>query len=192
MTLYILSGKYKGFKLVTPKRRETRPATSLLRGMVFDSCQELIDGARVLDLFSGSGAMGIEALSRGAAFVTFNDLSEECVKASRANLKIIGKENEGEVFRIDAFSLLDRLKQEPYDLILLHPPYPIGLSGYTRLIEQLGQKKHLYSPSTHLFLEIPGQLEKSLTLLIEKHFNIIKCKSRSTWALFHLTPLGNL
>ena len=68
MALYVLSGQYKGFKLATPKRRETRPATSLLRGMVFDSCQDIIEGARVLDLFSGSGAMGIEALSRGASY----------------------------------------------------------------------------------------------------------------------------
>ncbi len=185
MALYVLSGKYKGFKLAAPKRRETRPATSLLRGMVFDSCQEITEGARVLDLFSGSGAMGIEALSRGASFVTFNDLSQECVETIRQNLKIIDRVDAGEVFKVDAFSLLERLKKDPYDLILLHPPYPIGLAGYTRLIDLITTKKNLYSENTHFFLEVPGKLEKTIAPLVENSFKIIKCKSRSTWALFH-------
>lgn len=186
MTIYILSGKHKGRKIATPQRIETRPATSLLRKMVFDSCQFKIPNARVLDPFAGSGAMGLEAISRGASFVTFNDLSGECIETIKKNLTSI-KEN-GEVFQMDAFALLENLNPEkPYDVVLLHPPYPIGSEGYEHLIEIIYKREDiLFSDDASIYLEIPGKLEKHLTPILEERFHIKKCKSRSTWALYHL------
>ena len=190
MSLYVLSGKYKGHKLFTPQRKETRPATSLLRKMVFDSCQMHIENARVLDLFSGSGAMGIEALSRGAHFVTFNDMSEMCIEVIKENLKKIHQKTTFEIYKEDAFILLERLKSTPaYDLILLHPPYPIGFPGYVRLITALHKQSHLTHDDTLIFLEIPGQLELQLSPIIAAHFQILKTKSRSTWTLFILKKM---
>ncbi len=187
MSIYVISGKHKGRKIETPARRETRPATSLLRGMVFDSCQTIIQDANVLDLFAGSGAMGIEALSRGAGFVLFNDLSGECNEAIRKNLLTLDEVKKAQVFQTDAFSLLESISDErKYDLVLLHPPYPIGIEGYTRLILLLSTKLSIVADDGVIFLEIPGKLQKELTPLIEKHFSIKKCKSRSTWALFTL------
>ena len=190
MVVYVLSGKYKGQKVLTPDRVETRPATSLLRSMVFDSSQTFIEGANVLDLFAGSGAMGIEALSRGASSVTFNDLSGDCIEAIRENLNRIDATSDAEVINSDAFSVLENIPSTPqFDLILLHPPYPIGYDGYLHLIELMSKRKDILTPDAHIFLETPGKIEKELTTIIEIHFKIKKCKGRSTWSLFHLVNL---
>lgn len=189
MALYVLSGMHKGAKIMTPNRLETRPATSLLRGMVFDSCQLLIEDARILDLFSGSGAMGIEGLSRGANFVTFNDLSPECTKIIHANLRHLHLEDKADVLTLDSFQLLTRLQPPlPYDLILLHPPYPIGVEGYTRLLELVHTRADLLAEGGRIFLEVSGPLDKALAPVIERLFHVHKRKGRSTWILYQLTP----
>lgn len=128
----------------------------------------------------------MEAFSRGASFVTMNDLSGECVETIRKNLAQVGEV--AEIYQMDAFALLETLQVEkPYDIILLHPPYPIGEEGYLKLIETLKSRKEvLCHEETSIFLEVPGKLEKALTPVIKEAFHIKKCKGRSTWALFHL------
>ena len=93
-----------------------------------------VDGARVLDLFAGSGALGIEALSRGAAHATFVDSSPSSLEAVRTNLAACGLEDRGTVVRSDALGWL-RTQVEPVDLALLDPPY--AFDSWTELLGAL-------------------------------------------------------
>ena len=83
----VLAGKYKSKKIQTINNSNTRPMMSKVREAIFNSIQFLIDDKDVLDLYAGSGSLGIEALSRGAKFVTFVEKSKECIEILNKNLK---------------------------------------------------------------------------------------------------------
>ena len=101
----------------------TRPTSDRVREALFSVLGASVDGARVLDLFAGSGALGIEALSRGAAAAVFVDRAPEAIKAIRANLDALGIE--ADVRRIEARAALRAAsaRAEAYDLVFLDPPY---------------------------------------------------------------------
>ena len=130
----VVAGTAKGRPLVAPPGTDTRPTSDRVREAVFNALGSLdaVVGARVLDLFAGSGALGLEALSRGAAEVTFVDAAPASVAAVRANLEAVG--GEAEVRRADALRFLRTAAGETrhYDLVLLDPPY--------RLAERLGRE----------------------------------------------------
>lgn len=93
-----------------------------------------IPGARVLDLFAGSGALGLEALSRGADAVDFVESSPRSVAAIRANAAMLGAGDAAVIHRVDALRFIERLAPHAYDLAFADPPYDLGLS--TRVAEQ--------------------------------------------------------
>ena len=115
----VVAGAAKGRRLVTPPGLDTRPTSDRVREAIFNALGSIdaVAGARVLDLFAGSGALGIEALSRGAASAVFVDVSQPALDAVRANLDTTGLE--GTAIRIDAHKYDDG----PFDLALLDPPY---------------------------------------------------------------------
>lgn len=115
----ILGGRDKG-QYLKPGRAGTRPTKGLVRGAIFNVLAEFIPGARVLDLFAGSGAMGLEALSRGAAFCTFVDRHP---RAARENAIRLGLQDRVEVLGRDFRSIPGRIRNGSYDLIFLDPPY---------------------------------------------------------------------
>jgi 16S rRNA (guanine966-N2)-methyltransferase len=122
----VIAGAYKGRTLRAPPGRGTRPTSDRVREALFSILGDVSD-ARVLDLFAGSGALGIEALSRGAAHATFVDSSRRAADAIRANLGAIG--DPGAQVRVeDALSYLARA-DGTYDLVFADPPY----SSVTRL-----------------------------------------------------------
>ena len=127
----IVAGTYGGRRLAAPRGGRTRPTADRVREALFSMLGPLAD-ARVLDLFAGSGALGLEALSRGAAEATFVDSSAASVAAVRANLEAVG--GEAEVRRADALRFLRTAAGETrhYDLVLLDPPY--------RSAERLGRE----------------------------------------------------
>ena len=86
---------------------------------------EALVGSRVLDLFAGSGALGLEALSRGAAFVTFVELNPPSLKALEQNISALGAENAVSVYRGDAMRYAERLPEHAFDVVLADPPYSI-------------------------------------------------------------------
>ena len=114
-----MAGSAKGRRLVTPPGLDTRPTSDRVREAIFNALVSLdaVAGARVLDLFAGSGALGIEALSRGAASAVFVDVSQQALDAVRTNLETTGLE--GTAIRIDAH----RYDDGPFDLAVLDPPY---------------------------------------------------------------------
>jgi 16S rRNA (guanine966-N2)-methyltransferase len=118
----IVAGLYGGRRLQAPAGRSTRPTADRVREALFSIlvAAGAVEGARVLDLFAGSGALGIEALSRGAASVDFVDSDERAVAAVRANLAAVGAE--AAVSRRDAFAWLASARG-PYDLVFADPPY---------------------------------------------------------------------
>ena len=119
----VIAGSAKGKSLQAPAGRETtRPASDKVKEAIFGSIQFELEGSRVLDLFAGSGALGIEALSRGAAQAVLVDASREAVQAMRANLAYTGLLERAEVMPMDYARALARL-YTPFDFIFLDPPY---------------------------------------------------------------------
>jgi 16S rRNA (guanine966-N2)-methyltransferase len=123
----VVSGDLGGRKLVTPAGSDTRPTSDRVREAMFNSLFSLdaIEGARVLDAFAGSGALGIEALSRGALHATFVESGRDALAALRENLETLQLDAQGRVVPGDALAHLERAAAEGhhYDLVLLDPPY---------------------------------------------------------------------
>ncbi|MEG1632439.1 MAG: 16S rRNA (guanine(966)-N(2))-methyltransferase RsmD [Oscillospiraceae bacterium] len=119
----VITGSVRGRKLKEPKGLDIRPTSDMIKEAVFNIIQYDIEGRRVLDLFAGTGQMGVEALSRGAAEVVFADESRESVKLVRENLALCGFE--ARVEQTDSIGYIDRCGR--FDLILLDPPYDSGL-----------------------------------------------------------------
>jgi len=123
--LHIISGKYKNRRLAAPKSSTTRPTSALVRGAVFNMLQGNIEDAHVLDLCAGCGAMGLEALSRGAAHATFIEKNHQACQCIISNLSLLKAEKEGQVLCIDAMTSINRLanNSKQFDLIYIDPPY---------------------------------------------------------------------
>lgn len=118
----VVSGTAGGIPLVAPKT-DLRPTMDRVKGAIFDSLGESVIGARVLDLFSGSGGLGLEALSRGAASATLVEKDARAIEAIRFNLAKTRLEG-AEVLALDIFSYLHKLSAPGvFDLILADPPY---------------------------------------------------------------------
>lgn len=116
----VIAGTAGGLPLKTP-RTDLRPTMDKVRGAIFDSLGELVPGARVLDLFAGCGSLGIEALSRGAASVTFVESDRRAVATIEENMA--RTHLVGEVVVSDVFRFLDRVAPARFELILADPPY---------------------------------------------------------------------
>ena len=122
----IVAGRWGSRRIEAPRGPQTRPTSDRVREALFSILAERVEGARVLDLFAGSGALGLEALSRGAAQVTFVDSAPAAIRAVRANLDDLGAT--AEVRRVDALRFLRAASGEArhYDLVLLDPPYRLA------------------------------------------------------------------
>lgn len=118
----VITGKARGIQLKTPDGMLTRPTADRVKEALFSIINYDIPGAKVLDLFGGTGQLGIEALSRGAKSAVFVDAREDACKLIRENLKRTRLEGEGRVVRSDYLDFLSRCK-ENFDIILLDPPY---------------------------------------------------------------------
>jgi 16S rRNA (guanine966-N2)-methyltransferase len=124
----VISGTARGRKLKEPVGMDIRPTTDRIKESVFNIIQFDIEGRRVLDLFAGTGQLGIEALSRGAKSAVFVDESAAAVRFVRENIKCAGlEEADARVVRSAAQSFIRR--GEKFDLVFLDPPYNAGLIG---------------------------------------------------------------
>jgi 16S rRNA (guanine966-N2)-methyltransferase len=121
----IISGRFKGHKLVSFEEGHIRPTTDRVKESVFNILSSVLDGARVLDLFSGTGNLGLEALSRGAHKVDMVEKSPRSIKIIMKNLdKLKVEDDEIKVHQSDALDFVKEYKGDPYDLILIDPPFP--------------------------------------------------------------------
>ena len=121
----IIAGKFKGRKLVYPKIQNVRPTQDKVREAIFAAINDYVSGAKVLDLFAGSGSFGVEAISRGCESVTFIDIEPKSVAAIRKNVKSLEAEDISKIFRVDYEKALKKLHQNNsvFDIVFLDPPY---------------------------------------------------------------------
>ena len=123
MSLRVIAGSAKGFPLKMPKGTPTRPATELVRGAIFSILASSAENwGQVLDLFSGSGSLGIEALSRGAGFVDFVDQDARCCATIKENLEKTLLSPFAKIHRCNVTRAIATLSG-PYDIVLMDPPY---------------------------------------------------------------------
>ncbi|MBR7092164.1 MAG: 16S rRNA (guanine(966)-N(2))-methyltransferase RsmD [Clostridia bacterium] len=123
----VITGSARGRRLLTLPGNDTRPTTDKVKEGLFSAVQFELDGRRVLDLFAGSGALGIEALSRGADSCVFVDSNRAAADVIRKNLTAAGLSGRGTVLCADAQSIL--LREDRYDAVLVDPPYASGLAA---------------------------------------------------------------
>jgi 16S rRNA (guanine966-N2)-methyltransferase len=122
----IVAGLYGGRRLNVPKDNAIRPTSDKVRGAIFNALvsQGCVEDARVLDCFAGSGALGLEALSRGAQHCTFIDISKHSLALARENAELLGAQGHADFMIKDATKLEPlRTGGEKYDLVFLDPPY---------------------------------------------------------------------
>jgi 16S rRNA (guanine966-N2)-methyltransferase len=155
----IIAGKYKGRVLRTVDDLSVRPATSRVREAVFNVLQHRIDwsSALILDLFAGSGSLGIEALSRGARHVVFVELANDALKHLRSNLALVGCGKEAEVYGGDVYTFLDS-NRRLFDVVFASPPY--AQSTLATLPEALFRRT-LIADNGYVFIEHPSSIQYS-------------------------------
>lgn len=152
----IIAGTHRGRRIEAPKGLETRPTSDRARESAFNLIGPLA-GATVLDVFAGSGAMGLEALSRGAASCVFIESSREACRTINANLDKL--QLHGTVIQQDALRAL-AAERRTYDLVLCDPPYDFNVDG--RLAAQLAR---VLAPNGLLVYETPAKLEPEIDTL---------------------------
>ena len=118
----VITGIARGRKLVAPEGLDVRPTADKVKEGIFSAVQFELEGARVLDLFAGSGQMGIEALSRGAERAVFIDSSLRSIRCVNENLRNTGVERQSEVINRDSYDYI-KLTSQTFDIIILDPPY---------------------------------------------------------------------
>ncbi|NDD58506.1 MAG: 16S rRNA (guanine(966)-N(2))-methyltransferase RsmD [Chlamydiae bacterium] len=160
MSLRIIGGRFKNHPIQSPPGLLTKPTMSMMRKSVFDICQAYVEGANFLDVFACSGAMGIEALSRGACSATFIDLNKKACSCIQNNLKKLNILSEATILCKDAMSSLEKLAEDHkhFTIAYVDPPYT--------LIQKEG-----YSPREFLaFFDSSDLLENHGMLFIEERF----------------------
>jgi len=149
----VITGKAKGHRLKFPKGTTTRPATDLVRGAIFSMLENIASGwDNVLDLYSGSGALGIEALSRGAGWVDFVDNEPRCCGIIKDNLENTKLVADSHIYCRSVEKALLFLDKE-YDIILMDPPYSNSSIG--NVITQLADSKLVTTDTTVVVTHSP-------------------------------------
>ena len=161
----VIAGIYKGRNIDTIKDTATRPMMGIAREGIFNTLQFSFENADVLDLFAGSGSMGIEALSRGAKYVTFIDNSPDCIKQINKNLQEY--KNDYSVLKLDVSKYINEVASK-YDIIFFDPPFDYVTEDINADISEIGNNLnknafiviHRHSNSSSIVLPNDVQLYK--------------------------------
>jgi 16S rRNA (guanine966-N2)-methyltransferase len=185
----IVAGRFRGAHIEAPKGLATRPTSDRVRESLFNILEHGaasidLDGARVLDLFAGSGALGLEAISRGARFALFVEDSAEARAAIRRNVEALGLTGASKIWRRDATKLGPAGTLAPFDLAFLDPPYARELAeqalagmvqggwlspGALAVIEERQGVQILLPPS---FEQVDARVYGDTQILIARHINL--------------------
>lgn len=125
----IVAGRWRGRTIAAPTGRQVRPTADRVREAWMSIVAPLLPEARVLDLFAGSGALGIEAVSRGAAVADLVEIAPPSLRAIQSNLEILGAGDAIRVHRKDALRFVEGLEAGAYDVAFADPPYDLGLAA---------------------------------------------------------------
>lgn len=173
--LRIIGGEWRGRKLRFPDVPNLRPTPDRVRETIFNWLAPMIKGARCLDLFAGSGALGLEALSRGAVFTTFVDSHKKATAALTSQLDLLQAKDVAEVLQMDAVTFLTG-KAKKYDLVFLDPPYHLD---FMQKVIPLLETKGWLNDNAMVYLEIerrqsPPELPENWEQLKEKTAGEVK------------------
>lgn len=172
----VIAGKARSLKLMTPPGMDTRPTTDRTKETLFNILQPEISGARFLDLFSGSGAIGIEALSRGAAFAVFVEKDRAAAECIQKNLAFTKLGDNGQILRKDVKAALKSLeKGAAFDLIFMDPPYGHGLER-----QVLGYLAHSSLLADEGMVVVEASLETPFDYVQDLGFQVMKIKRYKT------------
>lgn len=164
----IIAGTWRGRRLSFPSLKSLRPTPDRVRETLFNWLAGIIEGANCLDLFAGSGALGFEALSRGAAKVTFVDSATEAITSLRANQQMLKAENI-EIHHMNAEEYLSQTKEQ-FDIVFLDPPFQQQMiPTYCQLLE----KNNLIKSNGHVYIETDTALSPND---LPQNWQIIKQK----------------
>ena len=182
----IISGTSKGRKLVTPRSQSLRPTSDRVKESIFNILQDDIVGKVVLDLFAGTGNLGIEALSRGAKKTIFVEKGRQALRLIQRNLTQFGLEERSEILPKDAIRAIGILKQrgESFDLILMDPPYEKGL--IQRTLMKLNSYPIYHKDS---ILVIEHDRREPLSTVMDG-WNLIRQRRIGDTVISFLTPQG--
>jgi len=182
MTLKITGGIFRGRKLASPKG-ETRPTQSIVRQAVFNICQNDIVDASFLDLFAGSGIMGLEALSRGAATAVFVENNRETLRCIKKNIELL-QINNAIVFSLDINAVKKTLLHFSFDVVYIDPPYDVYKSSPQIILQLLNDliDGKLVKKNTHIFLE--GPLSQNIEIMIP-HLKLLSKRKYGASILNH-------
>ncbi|MCS7011215.1 MAG: 16S rRNA (guanine(966)-N(2))-methyltransferase RsmD [Anaerolineales bacterium] len=153
MSLRVISGKAKGRKLKSVPGDTTRPVTDLVKQALFNILGEDVVDSTWWDVFGGTGAIGIEALSRGAAFVRFSELNRLPIETIKANLELTGFTDQAEIRRGDAFAMLASPPDRQFDYVYIAPP----------------QYQELWSKALRALDANPGWLAEDAWVIVQIH-----------------------
>jgi 16S rRNA (guanine(966)-N(2))-methyltransferase RsmD len=168
----VITGRYKGRIIKTTEDLSVRPATDRVKQALFNVLINRMElhGTRVLDLFAGSGSLGIESLSRSAEHVTFVDISEKAIDCMEQNVRILGCESQVEILQMDGMNYLTR-SNASFDIIFADPPYKFK---QTREIPEIVFRRKLMKPRGYLVVEHATDVRFETTALyhvaLEKKF----------------------
>jgi 16S rRNA (guanine966-N2)-methyltransferase len=185
----ITSGRLKNRQLKCPKGNETRPTSERLREALCNICQNYLEGARFLDLFAGSGAMGFEALSRGASSCTLIDQSRESTRCIQENIVQLKLESQTKVICGNVFTWLKKLSQQEmvFDIIYADPPYDAQLKlpdgsqiFYSQELLHFCDTHPLLAPNGTLFIEDSTHFQPDLSQLQALEYISSRRLGRST------------
>lgn len=175
----ILSGKYKGRVLLSPKIKQMRPTSSRLREAIFDLMRDRIEDAQVLDVFCGVGGIGLEALSRGAKSCVFVEKNPQVLKCLRQNLRAF--EVDALILSFDAIDALKLLqkKDKAFDFIYLDPPYQLKSSNKTYSQATLNSSSLLLKENARLIVEESSKQDLETPELLE----LLECRKYGNTSL---------
>lgn len=160
----VIAGSAKGRTLFTVPGDSTRPITDRVKSALFSilTSQDAIVGRRFLDLFGGTGAVGIEALSRGAAHVVFCERNRRAVEVLQRNLDHTGVQARAEVVRSDAFAYVQHYRGPGFDLLYVAPPQYQGL--WEKALQLIDAQPELLTPEGQVVVQMHPKEEKDLAL----------------------------
>lgn len=170
----VIAGTARSLLLKTPEGMDTRPTTDRIKETLFNMLTGYTCEARFLDLFAGSGGIGIEALSRGSAYCTFVEFSPRAVNCIRENLSHTRLAERAQVIKGDAVSFAAGLKQMDYDVVFMDPPYGKGLEK--SVMRALADK--VFTPSALIVIE--ASADEDFSYLDGLGFDVIKEKKYKT------------
>ncbi len=170
----ITSGLVKGYKLKIPPGDRVKPAQSIVRQAIFNIIGEFVKEARVLDLFAGSGSLGIEALSRGAAWCDFVDKDKKCAEVIKENLVNTRFEDKAKVYTMKAKTFIQRPDKgealDKVDFIFLSPPYAQGVDlELLKKLAKISKSRGLVIFEHAKETEVPAEID-SLKLLDQRTY----------------------